>query len=46
MVKHTQTIRRLERKRGHSVYHGSEELSFLAPELWDILSNSIKIRHL
>ena len=32
----------LERKRDHTVYHGSESLSSLAPKLWDLLPNSIK----
>ena len=32
----------LERKRNHTVYHGSESLSSLAPKLWDLLPNSIK----
>ena len=32
----------LERKRDHTVYHGSESLSSLAPKLWDLLQNSIK----
>ena len=32
----------LERKRDHTIYHGSESLSFLAPKLWDLLPNSIK----
>ena len=31
-----------ERKRDHTVYHGSESISFLAPKLWDLLPNSIK----
>ena len=30
----------LERKRDHTVYHGSESLSSLAPKLWDLLPNS------
>ena len=33
----------LKRKRDHTVYHGSEILSSLAPKLWDLLPNSIKI---
>ena len=32
----------LERKRDHTVYHGSESLSSLAPKLWDLLPNSVK----
>ena len=32
----------LERKRDHTVYHGSESPSSLAPKLWDLLPNSIK----
>ena len=32
----------LERKRDHTIYHGSESLSSLAPKLWDLLPNSIK----
>ena len=32
----------LERKRDHTVYHGSESLSSLVPKLWDLLPNSIK----
>ena len=32
----------LERKRDHTVYHGSESLSSLAPKLRDLLPNSIK----
>ena len=32
----------LERKRDPIANHGSESLSFLAPKLWDLLSNSIK----
>ena len=32
----------LERKRDHTVYHGSESLSSLAPKLWDLLPNTIK----
>ena len=32
----------LEGKRDHTVYHGSESLSSLAPKLWDLLPNSIK----
>ena len=32
----------LEKKRDHTVYHGSESLSSLAPKLWDLLPNSIK----
>ena len=32
----------LERKRDHTVYHGSESLSSLAPKLWDHVPNSIK----
>ena len=32
----------LERKRDHTVYHGSESLSSLAPKLWDLPPNSIK----
>ena len=32
----------LKRKRDHTVYHGSESLSSLAPSLWDLLPNSIK----
>ena len=32
----------LERKRDHIVFHGSENLSSLAPKLWDLLLNSIK----
>ena len=32
----------LERKRDHTVHHGSESLSSLAPKLWDLLPNSIK----
>ena len=32
----------LKRKRDHTVYHGSESLSSLAPKLWDLLPNSIK----
>ena len=32
----------LKRKRYHTVYHGSESLSSLAPKLWDLLPNSIK----
>ena len=32
----------LERKRDHTVYHGSDSLSSLAPKLWDLLPNSTK----
>ena len=32
----------LERKRDHTVYHGSESLSFLAPKLQNLLTNSLK----
>ena len=32
----------LKRKRDHTIYHGSENLFFLAPKLWDLLPNSIK----
>ena len=32
----------LERKRGYTVYDGSENLSFLVPKLWDLLPNSKK----
>ena len=32
----------LERKRDHTVYHGSGSLSFLAPKLLDLVPNSIK----
>ena len=32
----------LERKQDHTVYHGSESLSSIAPKLWDLLPNSIK----
>ena len=32
----------LERTRDHTVYHGSESLSSVAPKLWDLLPNSIK----
>ena len=32
----------LERKRDHTVYHGSESVSSLAPKLWKLLSNSIR----
>ena len=30
------------RKQDHTVYHGSENISSLAPKLWDLLPNSIK----
>ena len=33
----------LQRKQDHTVYHDSESLSSLAPQLSDLLSNSIKI---
>ena len=33
----------LERKRDHTVDHSSESLSSLAPKLWNLLPNSIKI---
>ena len=32
----------LERKRDHTVYHGLESLSSVAPKLWDLLPSSIK----
>ena len=32
----------LERKRDHTVYHGSESLSSLDPKLWDLLPNAVK----
>ena len=32
----------LERKRDHTVYHGSESLSSLAHKLWNLLPNLIK----
>ena len=32
----------LERKRDHTVYHGSESLSSHAPKLWNLLPSSIK----
>ena len=32
----------LERKRDHTVYHGSESLSAPSPKLWDLLLNSTK----
>ena len=32
----------LDGKQDHTVYHGSDSLSFLAPKLWDLLPNSIK----
>ena len=32
----------LERKRDHTVYHGSDILSSLAFKLWDLLPNSMK----
>ena len=32
----------LERKRNHTVYHGSENLSSLAPKLWNLPPNSMK----
>ena len=33
---------RIGRKQDHTVYHGSENISSLAPKLWDLLPNSIK----
>ena len=44
-VERTYGLRReytLERKRDHTVYHGSDSLPSLAPKLWDLLPNSIK----
>ena len=32
----------LERKRDHTVYHGSESLSSLVPKLWDFQPNLVK----
>ena len=32
----------LERKRDHTVYHGSGSLSSIAPKLWNLLPTSIK----
>ena len=31
-----------ERRQAHSVYHGTELLSFLGPKMWDILPAELK----